>query len=125
MYQKIKHLLYFPVANYFRFFAKIRLKKWNPKIIVITGSSGKTTLLHLVESQLGNLAKYSHEANSSFGIPFDILDIHRKDLTLIEWPIVFLKPFINAFKSAPKEKIYIVEADCDRPGEGKFLSNFL
>jgi len=125
MYQKIKRLLYFPVASYFRFFAAIRLRKWNPKIIVITGSTGKTTLLHLIESQLGNAAKYSHEANSSFGIPFDILDIHRKDLTLIEWPKIFLLPFVNVFKPIPKEKIYIVEADCDRPHEGDFLSSFL
>ena len=91
----------------------------------MTGSSGKTTLLHLIESQLGKNAKYSHEANSSFGIPFDILDIHRKDLTLVEWPVIFLLPFINVFKPVPKEKIYVVEADCDRPYEGKFLSNLL
>lgn len=125
MFQKIKHFFYFPVASYFRFFAAIRLKRWNPRVIVITGSSGKTTLLHLVESQLGETAKYSHEANSAFGIPFDILDIHRKSLTLVEWPRIFLSPFINVFKPVPKEKIYIVEADCDRPNEGNFLSKLL
>lgn len=125
MFQKIKHFFYFPVANYFRFFASIRLKKWNPRIVVITGSSGKTTLLHLVESQLGNNARYSHEANSSFGIPFDILDIHRKSLMLAEWPIILISPLINLFKPLPKERIYIVEADCDRPNEGKFLSSLL
>ncbi len=125
MFQKIKNFFYFPIASYFRFFAFLRLKKWNPRIVVITGSSGKTTLLHLVESQLGDKVKYSHEANSSYGIPFDILDIHRKDLTLIEWPIIFLLPWINIFKPLPTEKIYIVEADCDRPQEGDFLSSLL
>lgn len=125
MIQKIKNFFYFPVASYFRFFAAIRLRKWNPRIVVVTGSSGKTTLLHLIESQLGSVAKYSHEANSSFGIPFDILDIHRKDLTLIEWPIIFILPWVNVFKPLPKEKIYVVEADCDRPHEGKFLSDLL
>jgi UDP-N-acetylmuramyl pentapeptide synthase len=125
MFQKVKHFFYFPVASYFRFFAAFRLKKWNPKVIVITGSSGKTTLLHLVESQLGNKAKYSHEANSSFGIPFDILGIHRKTLTLVEWPAIFIFPILNLFKPLPKEKIYIVEADCDRPNEGRFLSKLL
>ena len=125
MFQKVKRFFYFPVAGYFRFFAAIRLKKWNPRIIVITGSSGKTTLLHLVEAQLGDLAKYSHEANSSFGIPFDILDIHRKSLTLIEWPRIFLSPIINILRPVPKEKIYVVECDCDRPNEGNFLSSLL
>ena len=125
MFQKIKRILYFPFASYFRFFASIRLKIWRPRIIVITGSSGKTTLLHLIEAQLGDVAKYTHKANSSFGIPFNILGLQRNDLTLIEWPLLFLQAPFAIFKTLPKEKIYIVEADCDRPGEGKFLSSFI
>jgi UDP-N-acetylmuramoyl-tripeptide--D-alanyl-D-alanine ligase len=125
MVAKIKRLLYFPIASYFRFFADIRLRRWNPKIIVVTGSNGKTTLLHLLESQIGNIAKYSHHANSSYGIPFDILDLHRKTLLKSEWIQLILQTPLKAFKSPPKEKIYVVEADCDRPGEGKFLASFL
>lgn len=122
---KLKKLFYFPIANYFRFWAKIQLALWKPKIIVITGSSGKTTLLHLIESQVGEKAKYSHYANSSYGIPFDILGLKRKKLTLDEWIyLFFLAPF-KAFKSKPSERLYIVEADCDRPGEGKFLASLL
>lgn len=125
MFQNLKKSLYFIVASYFRFFASIRLKIWNPRIIVVTGSSGKTTLLYLIESQLGDKAKYSHEANSSFGIPFDILGLHRKSLLFFEWPkLFFLAPF-GIFSKLPHEKIYIVEADCDRPYEGKFLSELL
>jgi len=125
MYQNFKKSLYFYVASYFRFFASIRLKIWKPIIIVITGSTGKTTLLHLIESQLGEKAKYSHDANSSFGIPFDILELHRKALLLYEWPVLFLLAPIRVFCKLPKQKLYVVEADCDRPQEGKFLSEFL
>ncbi len=125
MARRIKQLLYFPVAYYFRFWAQIQLSLWKPKIVVITGSSGKTTLLHLIESQLGNKAKYSHHANSSYGIPFDILGLSRKNLTPDEWISLFLLAPFKAFKAAPKEKIYIVEADCDRSGEGKFLASLL
>ena len=125
MFQKIKRLLYFSIAGYFAFFAKIRLKKWNPRIVIITGSSGKTTLLHLVESQLGDKARYSHHANSSIGIPFDILGLYRKDLIFSEWPMLFLLTPFKIFSPIPNESIYIVEADCDRSGEGKFLSTLL
>ena len=119
-----KHF-YFPLASYFRFFARIRLQRWQPRIVVVTGSNGKTTLLHMLEAQIGDKAKYSHHANSSFGIPFDLLDLHRKTLKKEEWiSLLFLAPF-HALKNPPKEKIYIVEADCDRPGEGKFLAEFL
>ena len=125
MVRRIKQLFYFPIAYYFRFWAQIQLSLWKPKIIVVTGSSGKTTLLHLIESQLGSIARYSHLANSSFGIPFDILGLKRISLTLDEWPYLFLLAPFKAFKSAPREKLYIVEADCDRPGEGKFLASLL
>lgn len=120
----LKKSFYFPVASYFRFFAQIRLKLWRPTVVVVTGSNGKTTLLHLLEAQLGQEAKFSHHANSSFGIPFDILDLHRKTLHPSEWFSLFLRaPF--SFIRIPKQKLYIVEADADRPGEGKFLAQLL
>jgi UDP-N-acetylmuramyl pentapeptide synthase len=125
MIRAFKQALYFPLAYYFRFWASIQLKLWKPKIIVITGSSGKTTLLHLVEAQIGKKAKYSHHANSSYGIPFDILGLTRKSLTLDEWVFLFFLAPFKAFRSTPQENIYIVEADCDRPGEGKFLASLL
>jgi UDP-N-acetylmuramoyl-tripeptide--D-alanyl-D-alanine ligase len=121
----LKKFLYFPVAYYFRIFAQIQLLFWQPRIIVITGSNGKTTLLHLIESQLGDQAKYSHQANSTYGIPFDILGLQRKTLTICEWPYLFLLAPFKAFRTPPKQKIYVVEADCDRPKEGKFLASLL
>lgn len=125
MFKKIKQLFYFPVAHYFRFWASIQLSFWKPRIIVITGSSGKTTTLHLLQSQLGDQVRYSHHANSAYGIPFDILGLKRETLKLYEWPSLFLLAPVKAFKKPFKEKIYVVEADCDRPGEGKFLSTLL
>lgn len=125
MFRKIKNALYFPLAYYFRFFAHIQLLLWKPKIIVITGSNAKTTLLHLLESQLGERGKYSHKANSSFGIPFDLLGLNRENLTRNEWIYLFLLAPFKAFKQVPKQNIYVVEADCDRPYEGQFLASFL
>jgi len=125
MYRAVKNFFYFPVASYFRFLAGIRLSIWKPKVIVITGTSGKTTLLHFIASQLKNKAKYSYFANSSFGIPFDILGLKRKKLTPDEWLYLFIKAPLNVFKKFPKQKIYVVEADCDRPKEGKFLAGLL
>lgn len=125
MFQNLKNVPYFPLASYFRFFAKIKLKRWNPRVIVITGSSGKTTTMALVESQIRNHAFYSHRANSSYGIPFNILGLERKNLLLYEWiPLFLLAPF-KTFSETPKQKIYVIEADCDRPGEGVFLSRLL
>ncbi|MGI8420639.1 MAG: glutamate ligase domain-containing protein [Candidatus Levyibacteriota bacterium] len=125
MLARLKSYFYFPIASYFCFFALMRLRKWNPRIIVVTGSNGKTTLLHMLESQLREKAKFSHHANSSFGIPFDILDLHRVTLQKFEWLSLILKAPLQVLRPLPKEKIYVVEADADRPQEGKFLAELL
>lgn len=124
MNQKIKKFFYFPLAYYFYFFAKIKLSIWKPRVICITGSSGKTTLLHFLESQIKN-AHFSHKANSAFGIPFDILGIKRNTYSIFEWPFMFLFAPLSIFKNSHKEKLYVAEVDCDRPMEGKFLSSLL
>ena len=120
-----KRVFFFPVAYYFAFFARIKLLSWKPKVIVVTGSSGKTGLLNLIESQIGNQARYSHRANSSIGIPFDILGLKRNTLLFWEWPKLFILAPLVLFRKSNKQKIYVAEADCDRPGEGKFLANLL
>ncbi len=125
MLNSIKKRFYFLLASYFRFWAAIRLRSWNPKIIVITGSVGKTTLLHLIESQFGSKARYSHNANSAFGLPFHILGLKRRTFSKAEWLKLFLWTPLGLLKSLPKEKIYVVEADCDRRKEGIFLSKLL
>ena len=125
MIRTLKKQLYFFVASYFRFFAGIYLARWNPKIIVVTGSQGKTTLLHLLESQIGAQAVYSHQANSAFGIPFHILGLSRKTFGLGEWvQFVGLAP-LRAFAPKRGEKLYVVEADSDRPGEAEFIARLL
>lgn len=125
MIRRIKDIFFFPVAYYFAFWAKKRLKKWSPRVIVVTGSSGKTTLFSLIEAQLGDRAHYSHHANSAIGVPFDILDLHRKTLKKWEWPGLFIKAPQLAYKEPYKEKFYVVECDADRPGEGAFLAKLL
>jgi len=121
----MKRSLYFTGARYFGHLAAIRLRRWQPTVISVIGSSGKTTMLHLLEAQLGSKAKYSHKANSAFGIPFHILGLQRKSFGFFEWPLFFaLAPF-KAYAPLPSEKIYVAESDAERPGEGKFLAELL
>jgi len=125
MFASLKKRLYFVAASYFAFWARFVLKRWQPKVIVVTGSSGKTTLLHLIEAQLGEKAKYSHHANSSFGLPFDILGLPQVSGSRSQWLKLFLMAPFKIFRELPATKLYIAEADCDRPHEGKFLAKLL
>ena len=74
-FSKLKKRFYFVAAKYFRHFADKAFRRWNPRVIAITGSAGKTTMMTMVEHEIGKLAHYSHDANSAFGIPFDILGL--------------------------------------------------
>ena len=53
---RLKKRFYFIAARYFRFFANRSFKRWNPRVIALTGSAGKTTMLHLVEYELKDKA---------------------------------------------------------------------
>ena len=121
----LKKKLYLVAARYFKFFANISLKRWHPRIIIITGSAGKTTMLNLVESQLGDKAHYSHNANSAFGIAFDVLGQRGITGSRLHWLGLLFKTPILAFTYKHKEKYYIVECDGERPHEAEFVAKWL
>ena len=93
---RFKKRFYFVAARYFRFFANFALRRWHPRIIAVTGSAGKTTMLHLVEFELGERAHYSHDANSAFGIAFDLLGMDGVRGSKLRWLQLFLLAPIRA-----------------------------
>lgn len=122
---KLKKRFYFTAAKYFRVFANHSLKRWNPRIIAITGSVGKTTMLHLVEAQLGKKAHYSHDANSAFGISFDLLNLRGVTGSKLYWLYLFVAAPIKCLFFKHTEQFYVVEIDGERPHETEFLASWL
>ena len=124
-FAKIKKRLYFNVARYFRHFANKAFKRWNPRVIAITGSAGKTTMMTMLEHEIGNKAHYSHDANSAFGIPFDMLGLTGVRGTKLKWIwLIIAAPFRGLFYRR-KQEFYIVEIDGERPHETEFLAEWL
>lgn len=122
---KFKKRFYFVGAKYFRHFANMVLKRWNPRIIAITGSAGKTTMLNLVEHEMGDRAHYSHDANSAFGISFDLLGLKGIRGSKLRWIWLFMATPFKGFFKRHKEKFYVVEIDGERPHEAEFLAEWL
>lgn len=121
----IKKKLYLTVVRYFRFFANLSLKRWSPRVIAVTGSVGKTTLLNLLEVQLGDRAHYSHNANSSYGIAFDILGLDGVRGSKLKWLYLFLIVPFRSLTFRHTEELYVVEIDGERPKETQFLAEWL
>jgi UDP-N-acetylmuramoyl-tripeptide--D-alanyl-D-alanine ligase len=122
---ELKKKIYFNVAGYFRYFAKMALNRWQPRIIAVTGSAGKTTMMTMLEHEIGKKAHYSHDANSAFGIPFDILGLHGIKGSKLKWAwLIIAAPFLGLFRRR-RQKLYIVEIDGERPHEAEFLAEWL
>ena len=124
-FAKFKKRFYFTAANYFRRHADRVLKRWNPRIIAITGSAGKTTMLNLIEHEMGKKAHYSHDANSAFGVSFDLLGLKGIRGSKLRWFWLFLAAPIKGLFKRHKEKFYVVEIDGERPHEAEFLAEWL
>ncbi|MBR3229172.1 hypothetical protein IKF67_03030 [Candidatus Saccharibacteria bacterium] len=122
---KFKKRFYFAVAKYFRHFANIAFKKWHPRVIAVTGSAGKTTMMTMLEHEIGKKAHYSHDANSAFGVPFDVLGLKGIRGSKIRWIwLLIAAPFKSIFHRH-KEEFYVVEIDGERPHETEFLAEWL
>lgn len=123
---RFKKKFYFVAAGYFRFFASYAFKRWHPRVIAITGSVGKTTMLHMVEFEIGKKAHYSHDANSAFGIAFDLVGIKRGVTgSKFRWLYLIFAVPIKSLFFKHTEDFYVVEIDGERPHETEFLAKWL
>ena len=122
---RLKKKFYFVAAGYFRFFANRALKRWSPRIIAITGSVGKTTMLHLIEKELGKSAHYSHDANSAFGVAFDLVNLQGIRGSKLRWFYLLVAVPFKSIYYKHTEKYYIVEIDGERPHEAEFVASWL
>lgn len=122
---KFKKRFYFVAAKYFRHFADRALKRWKPRVIAVTGSAGKTTMLHLLEHEMGKRAHYSHDANSAFGVSFDLLGLKGVRGSKLKWFYLFIAAPFKSLFYRHKERFYVVEIDGERPHEAEFLAKWL
>ncbi len=122
---KLKKRFYFIIAKYFRYFADYAFKRWNPRVIAVTGSAGKTTMMTMLEHEIGKKAHYSHDANSAFGIPFDILGLKGIKGSKLRWLWLIVATPFRAIFFKHKEEFYVVEIDGERPHETEFLARWL
>lgn len=94
-------------------------------MIAITGSAGKTTMLKLLEHEMGKKAHYSHDANSAFGVSFDILGLKGIRGSKLRWAWLIIAAPLRGLFYKHKQPFYVVEIDGERPHEAEFLAKWL
>lgn len=125
MLDRFRDWIHFVVAKYFRACAKRAYRRWHPRTICVTGSVGKTTMLHLLASTLGDRAHCSYNANSMFGISFDVLGLQGVTGSKLRWLYLFVAAPIRAIYFKHKEPYYVVEIDADRPHGAEFIASWI
>lgn len=122
----MKRFFGLPILYYLRFFAKLALKKHNPRIIGITGSVGKTSARNAVYAVLQDYfkTKMIKKGNSESGIPLGILGLAPINYSFFDWVrLIILAPFgINYLKGIA---CLIVEMGVDEPESPKNMDYLL
>ncbi|MFA4941271.1 MAG: UDP-N-acetylmuramoyl-tripeptide--D-alanyl-D-alanine ligase [Patescibacteria group bacterium] len=109
--------------------AKLILKKYQPRIIGITGSVGKTSTKEAVYTVLAEKFKVRRNEknyNNEFGLPLTIIGASSAGRSIFGWLAVFMKAFsLLIFKDEKYPKILILEMGVDRPGDMKYLTDIV
>ncbi|MBL7021748.1 UDP-N-acetylmuramoyl-tripeptide--D-alanyl-D-alanine ligase [Patescibacteria group bacterium] len=105
------------------------LKKYNPDIIGITGSVGKTSCKEAVFAVLSanfNVRKNIKNYNNEIGVPLTIIGSYSGDRSIYKWLKVFKKGIGLIFKTDYSyPSILILEMGADKPGDIKYLLSFI
>lgn len=123
----MKKTLSLIVLAYFRYFAQIRLKRFRPLIIGVTGSAGKTSTCDAIAAVLPDSVrlKQSGKANSESGIPLNILGLYPRDYSVLDWIRLILLAPLQAFSHDDPFDIYVAEMGIDSPYPPKNMDYLL
>ena len=116
----MKALLRSFAAWIFAHLARAVITKYQPMIVMVTGSVGKTSTKDAVAAALSttyDLRTSEKSYNSEFGVPFTILGAHNPWNSITAWIGVVQRAFALVFITQPYPKLLVLEVGADRPGD--------
>ncbi|MFA7208851.1 MAG: Mur ligase family protein [Parcubacteria group bacterium] len=111
-----------------RMMAGLVLKKYNPKIVGITGSVGKTSAKEAIFSVLKSkfrVRRTDKNYNNEIGLPLTIIGADSGEDSFWKWLAVFLKWFWVVLAPIKYPEVLVLEMGADRPGDMKYLTGFI
>lgn len=102
------------------------LKKYNPRVISITGSVGKTSAKEAVFTVLAGkfrVRKNEKNYNNEIGVPLTIIGAESGMQSIKKWMKVFCKWLILMIFPMEYPEILVLEMGADHPGDIDYLTN--
>jgi len=110
-----------------KFWSRLILNKYQPVIIGITGSIGKTSAKEAIYEVLRDKLRVRtsfKNYNNEIGLPLTIIGRESPGRNLFGWASVFLIAFkLCLFKDKKYPQVLILEMGVDRPGDMDYLTN--
>lgn len=116
----MKKLLKAPVAMLLAMLARAIINKYNPTIVMITGSVGKTSTKDAVAAALGDhfyLRASEKSYNSEFGLPLTVIGAKNPWENPAAWFSVFQEALALVMLPSHYPKLLVLEVGADRPGD--------
>lgn len=111
------------VLKILKILAKKRLKKYQGKIVAVTGSIGKTSTKDAIFKVLNSefrVRRSQKSMNSEFGLLLTILDIESGYSNAGKWAFYLLKAYFHSL-SKDTSDILLLEYGVDKPSDMDFL----
>jgi len=110
--------------------AVVALRRFRPRIVGVTGSVGKTSAKEAIFTVLSSkfrTRKNEKNFNNEIGLPLTVLGLETGGGSLWKWALAILRAIGVAYFSSRKNypEILVVELGADRPGDIKYLVDFL
>lgn len=104
------------------------LKKYNPRIIGVTGSLGKTSTKEALFTVLASkfrVRRNEKNYNNEIGLPLTIIGADSGEDSFLKWFLVFLKWLWVMLWPHEYPEVLILEMGADHPGDIKYLTSFI
>ncbi len=101
------------------------LSRARPRIIAITGSSGKTSMKAALEGVLRtkySVASAEGNLNTEIGVPLAILGFGRAPSWVFGWIVIVARAALRSFTFTRHEEILILECAADKVGDIGYLA---
>lgn len=113
-----------------KYFAVKTLRRFNPRIVGVTGSVGKTSTKEAIFTVLSSkfrVRKNEKNYNNEIGLPLTVLGLETGGGNWTKWLFVMIDAVMVTFFHRKKNypEALVLEMGADRPGDIKYLVEFL